>query len=175
MTEPIPTPRLDLVSLAPDFLDAALEGDARAASRILGARVPDGWPDLADTRRVALERLRAGPSFAPWSLRALVLREGARMVGHVGFHAPPTPDGVELTWTVFDPDRRRGYAREACRALIAWAHAAHGVERFVATIAPENAPSLALARALGFRRVVDRRFELRTSRNPSRLGLPGWP
>ena len=151
MTLPIASARLDLVSLAPEFLDAALAGDAAEASRVLGARVPHDWPDLPDTTSVFLERLRANAVLAPWSLRAIVLRAERRMVGHIGFHSAPTPDGVELAYTVFAPERRRGYAREACRALIEWAAREHGVERFVVTIAPGNTPSLALAAALGFR------------------------
>jgi ribosomal-protein-alanine N-acetyltransferase len=161
VTPPISSPRLDLVSLTPAFLDAALAGDVAEASRILEARVPDDWPDLRDTTSVFLERLRADAVLAPWSLRAIVLRAERRMVGHIGFHAPPTPDGVELAWTVFAGDRGRGHAREACLALIAWAARLHAVERFVVRIAPENTASLALARALGFRRIDGCEFELR--------------
>ncbi len=145
---PIRSARLDLVPLALSFLDAALAGDAGEASRLLGARVPDDWPDLRDTQALFLERLRAEPALAPWSMRAIVLREERRMVGQIGCHGPPTPDGVELAYTVFEPDRRRGYAREACQALMDWARREHGVERFVLSIAPDNVPSLRLARSL---------------------------
>ncbi|MEX2206643.1 MAG: GNAT family N-acetyltransferase [Myxococcota bacterium] len=148
MTAAIRGARLDLVPLAPEFLDAALAGDSREASRILGARVPDDWPDLRDTQALFLERLRAGLALAPWGMRAIVLRAERRMVGQIGCHSAPTPDGVELAYTVFAPDRRRGYAREACRAFMDWARAEHGVGRFVLTIAPDNVPSLRLARAL---------------------------
>jgi RimJ/RimL family protein N-acetyltransferase len=81
-------------------------------------------------------------------MRAIVLRDQQRMVGHIGCHGAPTPDGVELAYTVFEPDRLRGYAREACTALIDWARREHGVERFVLSIAPGNEASLALARSL---------------------------
>jgi len=141
--------RLDLVPLAPEFLDAALAGDSREASRLLGASVPDDWPDLRDTQAVFLERLRADAALAKWAMRAIVLREGQRMVGHIGCHGAPTPDGVELAYTVFEPDRLRGYAREACSALMDWARREHGVERFTLSIAPGNTASLALAKSLG--------------------------
>jgi len=154
MPPPIRSARLDLVSLDPEFLDAALAGDTRRASERLGARVPDDWPDLADTVPVFLERLRADPALAPWSIRAIVLRAERRMVGHLGFHAPPGREGLELGYTVFAPDRRRGYASEGCTALMDWAAQAHAVERFIVTIAPENQPSLALAQKLGFRVVA---------------------
>jgi RimJ/RimL family protein N-acetyltransferase len=148
MTAVIHSARLDLVPLAPEFLDAALAGDSREASRILGAVVPNDWPDLRDTQSLFLERLRADPALAPWSMRAIVLRAEQRMVGHIGCHGAPTPDGVELAYAVFAPDRRRGFAREACRAFMDWARRSHGVERFVLRVAPGNKASLTLARSL---------------------------
>lgn len=149
MTAAIRSARLELVPLVPAFLDAALAGDSHEASRVLGARVPDDWPDLRDTQALFLERLRAEPALAPWAMRAIVLRAERRMVGQIGCHGLPTPNGVELAYTVFEPDRRRGFAREACRAFMDWARAEHGVERFVLSIALGNEASLALARSLG--------------------------
>jgi RimJ/RimL family protein N-acetyltransferase len=140
--------QLELVPLTREFLDAALAGDSGEASRLLGARVPDDWPDLRDTQALFLERLRAEPALAPWSMRAIVLRAERRMVGRIGCHGAPTPDGVELAYAVFEPDRRRGYAREACQALMDWARREHGVERIVLSIAPANVASLGVARSL---------------------------
>ena len=165
MTQTIRSARLDLVSLDPEFLDAALAGETRKAGERLGARVPDDWPDLADTVPIFLERLRADPALAPWSIRAIVLRAERRMIGHLGFHAPPGPEGLELGYTVFAPERRRGYAREGCVALMDWAARAHAVERFIVTIAAENEPSLALARQLGFREVAGNVLERRVIRS----------
>ena len=50
---------------------------------------------------------------------------------------------------MFPEHRGRGYATEAAAALIAWARG-QGVARFVASVAPANAPSLAIVRKLGF-------------------------
>jgi RimJ/RimL family protein N-acetyltransferase len=78
------------------------------------------------------------------------------MIGHAGFHGPPgvngpaDPDAVELGYTVFPEERGRGYATEAARALVDWAAEAHGIRRFVASVAPGNEPSLAVVRKLGF-------------------------
>lgn len=148
MTALIGSARLELVPLAPEFFDAALAGDSGLASRILGARVPADWPDLRDSQTLFLERLRSEPALATWAMRAIVLRAEQRMVGHIGCHGAPTSDGVELAYTVFAPDRRRGFAREACRAFMDWARRAHGVERFVLSIAKENVASLGVARSL---------------------------
>jgi RimJ/RimL family protein N-acetyltransferase len=78
------------------------------------------------------------------------------MVGHAGFHGPPgingldAPDAVEVGYTVFPEHRGRGYAQEAVRALMDWAGTEHGMRRFIASVAPDNEPSLAIVRKLGF-------------------------
>lgn len=55
---------------------------------------------------------------------------------------------VEVGYHLVPEMRRRGYAREAARAVRDWA-AAHGVEHLVAIIRPENTASQAVARSLG--------------------------
>jgi RimJ/RimL family protein N-acetyltransferase len=60
---------------------------------------------------------------------------------------------VELGYTVFESERRRGYAREAAAGLMEWPHRVHGATRFVISISPANPASLQLARRLGFGRI----------------------
>ena len=54
--------------------------------------------------------------------------------GHFGFHGPPgvnalrREDAVELGYTVMPEYRRQGYASEAVRVLIDWAHRERGVD-----------------------------------------------
>jgi RimJ/RimL family protein N-acetyltransferase len=153
--------RLDLVPLTPEFLRAMLRHDLAEAERILGFPLPDGLLDSTDVMALRLEQLESNPSLQPWLLRALVLRERRVMVGHIGFHTAPgadylqpyAPNGVEFGFTVYAPFLRQGYAREASKALMQWAHQVHGVTRFVVTIRPDNAPSQALAAGLGFVRI----------------------
>ena len=74
-----------------------------------------------------------------WLLRAMVARETGAMVGHVNFHTAPAPEylepyapgGIEIGYTVYPAFRRRGYAREACGAMMRWAAAEAGVRRFI--------------------------------------------
>lgn len=155
--ETIRAERLELVWLSPELLEALLAGRREEAERLGGFAIPAGWPDEHDGRFLAL-RLRQTleePSRGPWYVRAIVLPDERRMIGHIGFHGPPgvnarrDPDAVELGYTVFPEYRRRGYATEAVRALLAHA-GAHGVGRFVASVAPDNEPSLAIVRRLGF-------------------------
>lgn len=81
------------------------------------------------------------------------------MVGHAGFHGPPginglqAGDAVEVGYTVFPEARGRGYAQEAALALMRWAEREHRVRRFVASVAPDNEPSLAIVEKLGFAQI----------------------
>jgi [ribosomal protein S5]-alanine N-acetyltransferase len=159
---PVATKRLDLVSLTAELVEALLAGRREDAERVGGFRLPDGWPDDHDVRFL---RFRAGQmlkdrTWETWLVRGIVLRGAGRpLVGHAGFHGPPGvnatkhPDAVEVGYTVFPPFRRRGYAAEAVRALIGWAHDERGIRRVIASIGPGNVPSLALARRLGFREI----------------------
>jgi [ribosomal protein S5]-alanine N-acetyltransferase len=149
--------RLDLRSMSPAFLEALLGGRRDDAEAILGARIPEEWPDEHDERflRVRLEEMLADSEIQQWVVRGLVARRGRLMVGHAGFHGPPgrnglaRPGAVEVGYTVFEPFRGRGYAAEAVVALFDWAEE-QGVRDFVASVAPENEPSLAVVRKLGF-------------------------
>jgi len=161
MRTTIHSERLDLVPLTPAFLRAMLEHDLAGAGRILGVPIPDGLLDSTDVMSLRLKQLEADPTLQPWLLRAMVLRERRVMVGHIGFHTAPgeeylrpyAPGGVEFGFTVYPPFLRQGYAREASKALMGWAHQVHGVTRFVLSIRPDNAASQALAAGLGFVRI----------------------
>lgn len=156
----IASTRLDLVPLTPDFLRASLAGDNAACAAILGATVPDEWPEpeYEGVLAMRLDELRADPALQPWLLRAMVDRASRTLVGNIGFHTAPAPEylqpyspkAVELGFAVCESHRRRGYAREAVDAMMRWAHAQHGVTEFIVSIRPDNLASQALAARLGF-------------------------
>jgi RimJ/RimL family protein N-acetyltransferase len=154
---PIRSHRLDLVSMSPSFMEAVLDGRRADAAELLGAPLPDGWPDQGGEGflRRRLDQMRADAKSQAWLVRALVLRSEGVMVGHAGFHGPPGTNGpakadaVEFGYTVFPAYRRRGYATEAAQGLMTWA-GGQGIRHFVASVAPDNAPSLAIVRKLGF-------------------------
>lgn len=151
----ISSERLDLVLLTRGLIDELwLEPDADRT--VGGVLVPAGWPDEHDARFLRLRRdqIERNPADEPFLARMLVLRgEPARpVVGHAGFHERPRDGSLEIGYTVFPRWRGLGLAKEAVRALMDWAASEHGVRRFIASISPRNAPSLALARKLGFRR-----------------------
>lgn len=158
MRHEIATRRLRLVTLGPPVLRALLSGRTGAAAERLAARLPESWGDLEPVFRERLEQLERAPDDEAWLTRAIVLDAERRVVGVTGFHGRPgsawlrevAPDGVELGYTVFAGDRRRGFATEAAGGLVAWAIREHRVPAFVLSIAPDNVASLGVAEKLGF-------------------------
>lgn len=151
--------RLELVSMAPAFLQPLLETIGGEAAAALGAELPPDWPDAHDERflRLRLKQMQNDPESQQWLARAVVLREPRRaMIGHAGFHGPPglngpqRSDALEVGYSILPPYRGRGYATEAVAALMTWAREERGIRRFVASVSPANEPSLAIVRKLGF-------------------------
>ena len=152
----IRTARVELVSMSMRFMRLLLARDLAGAAAEIGASVPEGLPDQLDNfLQFRIADLELDPTAQPWLGRAIVLTEPdgtRRVIGSAGFHAPPNADGrVEVGYSVEPAHRGRGIATEVVRALFDWAAREHGVRRFRASVAPGNAPSLAIIRGLGFR------------------------
>ena len=160
MADSIVTPRLRLLPLTPSLLRAVAGGDLAEVERQLGARVGKGWEEGVPAK-LRLEQLAADPSEQPWLVRAMVASTPRRVVGCVGFHAPPDDDGrVEIGYDIVVADRRKGFAREGIRGLLEWAWATGRARTCVASVSPHNAPSLALIRSFEFRHVGEQIDEI---------------
>jgi RimJ/RimL family protein N-acetyltransferase len=153
---PIRSRRLELVSLSRQVLEALLDGRRGDAEAGLSVPLPTEWLDreLESFLRLRLGQMQRDSESQPWLVYGVVRRRDRRMIGHAGFHGPPGswgigPGKVELGYTILPPYRGRGYATEAAEALMSWA-GSQGIRRFVASVSPENQPSLAIVRKLGF-------------------------
>ena len=134
-------------------LHALAGGDLAAAERETGRALPAGLLDRRDLWIMRRDQLAEDPAAAPWLVRLVVTEPDGLVVGHAGFHGPPSSDGmVEIGYMIQPAHRRRGHARAAALGLIAFARA-HGARTVRASISPDNVPSLALAASLGFVRV----------------------
>ncbi len=157
----IETPRLVLRILPPPALAARAAGDRAEASRQAGCALGEFPDEERSIAALRLSDLAADPTYLPWSLRAMMLKPDLIFVGHCNFHSKPgagylkdlAPDAVELGYFVLPAFRRRGIAQEAVEGLMAWASRTHGVHRFVISVSPRNAASVAMARKLGFARI----------------------
>lgn len=151
----IRTARLELVPMSVPFMRALLARDLATAGDELGAIVPANLRDgLEDFLRYRLAQLAVDASIRQWLGRAMVLTEPdgtRRVIGTIGFHGPPDErERLEIGYSVQATYRRQGFAREAVRAMFDWAASEQGIHRFIASVSPANAASLALVRSLGF-------------------------
>ena len=150
------TTRLELIPLAPEALENLIRGDRDGAAAALGLDFPDESPTPGEREgflRVQLERMEAAPQRRGWMARIMVSRSDRSAIGHCGFHGPPEMIGrAEIGYTVFTHYRGQGYAKEAAGALVDWAFA-QGASEVYASVAPDNGPSLAVVRRLGFTQV----------------------
>jgi len=147
------------------FMKALLVDDIDGASREIGARA-NQW--LADELRnfvvYRMGQLVRDPSIREWLGRAMVLTDDAGerlVVGSIGFHGPPDEEGkLEVGYSVDPAFRRRGYAIECVRAMFDWAHREHGVTEFIASVSPDNRPSLNLIAQFGFDKLGEQMDEI---------------
>ncbi|MFY9915314.1 MAG: GNAT family N-acetyltransferase [Nocardioidaceae bacterium] len=142
---------LRLVALTAESLAALYEGRADWA-REQPELADVSWPE--DDRRVLRyrhEALAADPASAPYLLHAALI-DGA-FVGRIGCHAAPDETGtVEIGYAVATPLRRQGIGGQVVDAFLRWLED-QGVARVVASVAPDNEPSMRLLAKRGFVRV----------------------
>jgi ribosomal-protein-alanine N-acetyltransferase len=140
---------LRLVALQPDTLRALYAGraDWAAAQPELGSVT---WPD-EDRRmlRYRIEALDADPASAAFLVHAALDEEGS-LVARIGCHAAPDQNGeVEIGYAVAAEARGRGVGGWAVDAFLGWL-LGRGVHSVIASVRPDNEPSLAILRRRGF-------------------------
>jgi RimJ/RimL family protein N-acetyltransferase len=150
--------RLELVPLTPTVIRSILRGDTVRTGKLLQTAGPIVWNGSITLLEMRLKQMTRDRALIPWLLRAIVHRHDRVLIGHIGFHTGPEPQylrelglpGIEYGYTIFEPHRRQGYAKESAAALMRWARDTHGISDFVLSIAPTNEPSLRLAKGFGF-------------------------
>lgn len=155
------TERLTLRLLGDEARNACLAADLAKASDLLGAVVTEAFLDHPSSLQHDQKQLAVDAHYAPWSSRAIIHTNERQAIGLIRFHAAPDPDApkeymknaVEVGYQIFEPYRRKGYAREAVTAAFDWARQHFGVDRFIASVSPDNLPSLNLVQSLGFVKV----------------------
>ena len=91
--------------------------------------------------------------FGYWLVEDRVTGEFLGEVGFANFNRDLTPafgTTPEVGWAFLPSAQGKGYAHEAVLAGLTWMEQNHPTEKVVCMIAPDNQPSLKLARKLGF-------------------------
>src|SRR5262245_12756620 len=85
----IVTRRLVLRLLSLEALVATEAGRIDEAAEFLGLELPADWDDVAPLARRRLPQLAQTPTYRPWSIRAVALKETGVAIGYVNFHDLP--------------------------------------------------------------------------------------
>jgi RimJ/RimL family protein N-acetyltransferase len=142
--------------MTPAFIEAVLDGRREEAAAQVGVELPDEFPRDGERRflEFRLRQMRDDERFRTWCPSIVVL--DGRMIGHAGYHGPPgvnstqDPDAVEFGYAIYPEWRGHGYATRAAVMLMDLAEERAGIRRFVLAVSPDNDPSLAIVRRLGF-------------------------
>ena len=151
--------------MTPEFLEAVLDDRREEAGRLLDLELPDEFPSEGERRFLGmrLRQMREDERFRTWCPSAVVL--GGTLIGHAGYHGPPginaiqNPDAVEFGYSIYPAWRGHGYATQAAVMLMDLAEERAGIRHFVLAVAPDNDPSLAIVRKLGFVRTGEQMDE----------------
>jgi RimJ/RimL family protein N-acetyltransferase len=148
------------------IVEAVMQGRRDDAERLVGARMPDRWPNRELIERAftaSLEAIAADPEVRLWGDRVLVLPgEGVtrRVVGSVVFHGLPGDDGVaEIAYGVEEASQSQGYATEAVRACVDWALDHERVRAVQAATFAWHRPSIRVIEKVGMIHVGEREHE----------------
>ena len=87
-----------------------------------------------------------------FGLYLVELKESSEPIGICGLIKREGLSDVDLGFAFLPRHRRRGYAREASLAVLAYARSMLGLSRIVAIVSHHNEPSCRLLESLGFRR-----------------------
>jgi RimJ/RimL family protein N-acetyltransferase len=146
----IDTERLRLEHLTVDLATSILEGPRRTdwAGEFPGS----------GERRLAEWTLRVGDGIDDAPFNAYVVRErtSSRLIGSAGFHAAPVDETVEIGYGLVEAARGKGYATEACIALVETAFATGQIRRVLASVDERNVASHRVLVRCGFTPVGDR-------------------
>ncbi len=158
------TPRLELLPMTLEVVEAVFAGHRVRAEQAAGARIPERWPgrDLVERAFPAsLRDIRANPGKRLWGDRLMIAAEGERrVVGSVIFHGMPDDGIAEVGYGVEESERGQGFATEATHACVEWALSEPGISAVRATTFPMNQPSLRVITKLSMQLVERREHEM---------------
>jgi [ribosomal protein S5]-alanine N-acetyltransferase len=136
-----------------------------------GAAYDYPWPTAPEEIRRTTEWFATGDSYL-----AVCLRETGQLIGFVSLSPEQgEADSAYSLGYVFDSDHHgKGYATEACRAVIGHAFGAPEVDRVASGTAAANHPSRRLLERLGFRQTGEGMVSFRNGQDGKPIEFLGY-
>lgn len=153
------TPRLRLVPITLEAIEAVLDHDKARAEAAVGALFPDAWPNddlVALGFPYSRAALRASPETRLWGDSLVLLKDEPRVVGSVVFHGRPADGIAEVAYSIEESSRCQGFAAEAVGACVDWALTHPTITAVQATTFPWHVASLGVIRRVGMVHVGSR-------------------
>ena len=119
------------------------------------------FSDPADERRYMEDYIRNVYSLLGFGVWTLVEKESGTVIGRAGFSIRNGFDNPELGFLIGVPWQRRGFATEACRAILDYGREVLEFKRVLAFVREGNDVSIKLCKSLGFVRAKDLELEER--------------
>ena len=118
------------------------------------ANIFQGWipKNIQDARNFIEFKIHTIPNIPDtWIQLAVIHLADNKLIGDIGvYFMPENNREVKLGYTLASTYQGYGYASEMMQALIDHLYDKFGKNRFIALIAPNNAPSIRLVSKLGF-------------------------
>lgn len=160
------TPRLELMPVTVEMVEAILGGDRSRAEEVAGVSLPGAWPNRALIERAftaSLDAIVADPAGRLWGDRLMIPRvaTGARrVIGSVVFNGYPQDGVAHVGYGVEEGSQGLGYATEATAVCVEWALSQPGIVAVVAETFPWHRASLRVIEKLAMRPAGTREHEL---------------
>ncbi len=110
------------------------------------------YPEVEQEKQYVREYIEKVYTFYGFGVWTVVEKESGTVIGRAGLSYREGFEDPELGFIIGVPWQRKGYAREVCRAVLAYAAAALEFTRVQALVETENVASLKLCGQLGFYR-----------------------
>lgn len=144
----IESPRLHLRETRPE--DASFILEVLTDPDFIANVGDRGIHDLAAARRYIADNMLASYRSHGFGLYMVELRANAAPLGICGLLRRDSHPDVEIGFAFVPRARGQGYALEAARATLDFAHRALGLSRIVGLTAPHNRRSILILERLGF-------------------------
>lgn len=150
--------RILLVQMPEQFIKDTWQAGNGATEDFLSH--PD-WFKEKELARLRYEQMQGSKEVGSWLLRAIVDKVDGKMIGHFNCHDFPNSsflqkyhtDAIEFGYTIYQPYRRQGYAKEAVETMIAYLKEFHLAKAVVLSAVTTNMASLLMIKSLGFKEI----------------------